>query len=304
MSFHPNAVDPKSPEWLAYLLLPVAPFCWAGNTVLARGAADLIPPVSFAFYRWTLAFFLLLPFTWRLARRDWPQVAGHWKIMVLLSLLGISSFNSLLYAAAHTTTAINLALIQTAMPAIIILISIRLYHETVRNMQIAGVTLCIVGAGVVVLRGHLQTLFELSVALGDLLMLLAVFLYALYSALLRTRPPIHPLSFLTYSFGIGIVGLLPAYLWERAAVGSPDFGRAVLLSILFVAIFPSIIAYFCWNRGIELIGANRAGPFINLIPVFASIFAVFWLDERLQLYHVAGLVLIAGGIFLCNRRSR
>ncbi|HHP7235357.1 MAG TPA: DMT family transporter, partial [Desulfobacterales bacterium] len=283
------------------MLLPVAPLCWAGNTVLARGAAELIPPVSFAFFRWTAAFFLLLPFTWHLVRKDWRQVASHWKIMVLISILGISSFNSLLYTAAHTTTAINLALIQTAMPAIIILISMRLYHETVRNLQIAGVLLCVSGACLVVLRGQLQTLLQLAVAPGDLIMLFAVFLYALYSALLRKRPPIHPLSFLTYSFGIGIIGLLPVYLWERAVVGTPQFSREVLFSILYVAVFPSIIAYFCWNRGVELIGANRAGPFINLIPVFASVFAVIWLDETLQFYHLVGLMLIGGGIFLFNR---
>jgi len=294
----------KNPDWLAYLLLPVAPLCWAGNTVLARGAAELIPPVSFAFFRWTTAFFLLLPFTWRLARKDWPLVTAHWKIMVGLSVLGISLFNTLLYTAAHTTTAINLALIQTAMPAIIILISMRLYHETVGNMQVAGVLLCIGGAGLVVLRGRLQTLLQLSVAAGDLIMLSAVFLYALYSALLRKRPPIHPLSFLTYSFGIGIVGLLPIYLWERAAVGSPELNREVFFSFAYVAIFPSIIAYFCWNRGVELIGANRAGPFINLIPVFASVFALIWLDETLQSYHLVGLLLIAGGIFLFNRKRR
>jgi drug/metabolite transporter (DMT)-like permease len=304
MASNANESDPKSRDWIAYLLLPVAPLCWAGNTVLARGAAELIPPVSFAFFRWTAAFLLLLPFTWHLVRSDWRQVASHWKIMVLISILGISSFNSLLYTAAHTTTAINLALIQTAMPAIIILISMRLYHETVRNLQIAGVLLCVSGACLVVLRGQLQTLLQLAVAPGDLIMLFAVFLYALYSALLRKRPPIHPLSFLTYSFGIGIIGLLPVYLWERAWVGTPQFSREVVFSILYVAVFPSIIAYFCWNRGVELIGANRAGPFINLIPVFASVFAVIWLDETLQLYHLAGLMLIGGGIFLFNRKPR
>jgi len=304
MAFKATPAEQKSPDWRAYLLLPVAPLCWAGNTVLARGAAELIPPVSFAFLRWTAAFVLLLPFTWRLARKDWPQVRANWKIMALVSVLGISLFNTLLYTAAHTTTAINLALIQTAMPAIIILISMGLYRETVRNAQVAGVLLCIGGACLVVLRGRLQTLLQLSVAAGDLIMLSAVFLYALYSALLRKRPSIHPLSFLTYSFGIGIIGLLPIYVWERAFVGAPEFSPQVFFSILYVAVFPSIIAYFCWNRGVELIGANRAGPFINLIPVFASVFAMIWLDESLQNYHLAGLALIAGGIFLFNRKPR
>ena len=286
---------------LPYLLTALAPLCWGGNIVLARGVADIIPPVSFAFWRWTIAFIILLPFTWSRARQDWPRVIKSWKIMSVLSILGISFFNTILYTAMHTTTAINGAMIQTTMPAVIILVTLLLFKETVSKLQILGVAVCILGAFIVILRGRWATLLGMSFAPGDILMMGAVILYALYSALLRQRPAIHPLSFLIYTFGLGILFLLPLYVWELSGSQTITLTRDVVLSILYVALFPSIVAYFCWNRGVEVIGANRAGLFINLIPVFASVLAILFLGETLQGFHIIGMALIFGGMILFNR---
>ena len=284
-----------------YLLTAVAPLCWGGNIVLARGVADIIPPVSFAFWRWSIAFVILLPFTWRTARQDWSRVVKSWKIMSVLSILGISFFNTLLYTAVHTTTAINGAMIQTAMPAVIILATLLMYKEKVTRLQLLGVAICIFGAFIVILRGRWDTLLGMSFAPGDILMIGAVILYALYSALLRQRPAIHPLSFLIYTFGLGIVFLLPLYVWELAGSATMILTPHVILSILYVALFPSIVAYFCWNRGVEVLGANRTGLLINLIPVFASILAILFLGETLQAFHIIGMALIFGGMILFNR---
>jgi len=284
-----------------YLLTAVAPLCWGGNIVLARGVADIIPPVSFAFWRWVIAFLILLPFTWRTACNDWPVVVKSWKVMCVLSILGISFFNTMLYAAVHTTTAINGAMIQTSMPAVIILATLVLFKERVSGLQILGVAICFVGAFIVILRGRWDTLLEMSFAPGDILIMSAVFLYALYSALLRRRPAIHPLSFLIYTFGIGIIFLLPLYVWEQTGSATMNLTRPVILSILYVAVFPSIVAYFCWNRGVEVLGANRTGLFINLIPVFASVLAILFLGESLQAFHLIGMGLIFGGMILFNR---
>ncbi len=283
------------------MLTAVAPLCWGGNIVLARGVADIIPPVSFAFWRWTIAFIILLPFTWSRARQDWPRVIKSWKIMSVLSILGISFFNTILYTAMHTTTAINGAMIQTTMPAVIILVTLLLFKETVSKLQILGVAVCILGAFIVILRGRWATLLGMSFAPGDILMMGAVILYALYSALLRQRPAIHPLSFLIYTFGLGILFLLPLYVWELSGSKTFTLTGDVVLSILYVALFPSIVAYFCWNRGVEVIGANRAGLFINLIPVFASVLAILFLGETLQGFHIIGMALIFGGMILFNR---
>jgi drug/metabolite transporter (DMT)-like permease len=281
-----------------YLILSVAPLCWAGNIVLARGVAELIPPVAFAFWRWTLAFALILPFTLRQLVRDRREIGRRWKMMFLLSLLGISSFNTLLYTAVHTTTAINGALIQSIMPAVIVLLSLMLYREKIASRQLAGVVLCILGAALIVLRGDVKTLLAMSFVQGDLLMLIAVSVYGLYSVLLRRRPAIHPLSFLAATFALGAAGLFPAYLVELAVAGPFAPNREIVLSILYVAVFPSIVAYFCWNRGVELVGPNRAGLFINLIPAFASLLSVGMLGESIQLYHIGGMGLIAGGMAL------
>ena len=292
---------PNGTVWTAYLLLVLAPLSWAGNVVLARGVVDIIPPVSLAFWRWAAAFMFLIPFTWKHAWKDRPTVLRRWKFMLLLSFLGISCFNTLLYIAVHTTTAINAALIQTTMPAIIMVICLILYHERVGTPQIVGVSLCILGASIVVLRGSWNTLLSLSLAKGDILMLAAVFLYAFYSVLLRESPKIHPLSLLTYTFGLGALGLVPAYVLEVLRKGSFELTASVILSILYVAVFPSIVAFFCWNRGVAVIGANRTGLFINLIPVFASIMAVVWLGESLQLFHILGMALLAGGMVMFHR---
>lgn len=290
-------------SWLPYVLLMVPPLCWAGNIVLARGVIHLIPPIGFAFWRWAIAFLILAPLTWPRVRHDWPTVIGSWKIMVALSMLGVGCFNTLLYIAVHTTTAINGALIQTTMPAFIILITLIAFQESVGFLQMAGVMLCILGAALVLLRGNLATVLNLSFARGDLLMLLAVICYGMYTVLLKKRPAMHAMSFLTVTFGAGAMMLAPLYLWESCFQESVTFTVDVVLSIIYVAVFPSIVAYFCWNRGTEMIGPNRAGLFINLVPVFASIMAVIWLNESLKLFHIVGMCSIVAGMSMFNRKS-
>lgn len=287
-------------NWRPYFLLVIAPLCWAGNAVLARGVIHLIPPVSLAFCRWTIAALLLWPFAHRHAKRDWLLFTRHWKMMLFLSLVGITCFNTLIYIAVHTTTAINTALIQTVMPALIIVITWVGYREKVTRLQSLGVVACMLGACLVVLRGRLSTFFDLSFVLGDLLMLVAVLLYALYSVFLRRKPPMHALSFLLYTFALGALGLMPLCLWELSYRPAFVLNFEAVASILYFAAFPSIVAFFCWNRGVELIGANRAGLFVNLVPVFASIMAVAWLGESFMVFHLIGMLLIFGGMVLFN----
>ncbi len=288
---------------LPYLLLLVPPLCWGGNAVVARGVADLIPPVSLAFWRWVIAFLILLPFTMGRVKRDWRQALESWRWLLILSFLGVACFNSLLYTAAHTTTAINVSLMQTLMPAMIILISWVVFRDKISVIQMAGVAVSMVGACILVVHGQWKVLFSMELVKGDVLMLIAVFIYALYSALFRKRPAIDPLSVLVLTFGLGALMLLPVYIWELVTLGGFSLSLASLASILYVALFPSIIAYFCWNRGIELIGANRAGLYMYLVPVFASIMAIIFLGEKLHPYHFAGMALIISGMVLFNRKG-
>jgi len=154
-----------------------------------------------------------------------------------------------------------------------------------------------------VLRGDPRRLAQFDLVPGDLLMAAAVVLYALYSVLLRRRPPLHPLSLLAATFAFGAAALFPAFLAECALYGAPALDGRVAASVLYVALFPSIVAYFCWNRGIDRLGPNRAGLFINLIPVFAALLSAALLGERVQGFHLAGLALIAGGMILFYRRG-
>ncbi len=285
-----------------YFLLVLPPLFWAGNSVLARGVADLIPPVAMSFWRWTIALFILLPFTWKQTLKDWPEIKKHWQIIFLLGLFGIASFNTLLYTAAHSTTAINIALTQSVMPVIIVFISFILFRDRITRIQIFAIALCTLGAGYIVIHGDWQRLLQLKFVIGDLIMLLAVSLYGLYSVLLRKRPAIKPMSFLTSTFAVGVVLLLPLYFWERQTAAPLELSQPVIISLLYVAFCPSILAYLFWNQGIHEIGANQAGLYINLVPLFASLLAVLFLGERFQTYHLVGIVLIAGGLLLFNWR--
>lgn len=291
-----------------YFLMILPPLFWAGNATLARFVADLIPPITMSFWRWVIALVVLIPFTWTHVRKDWPEIKKGWKSIILLGILGIASFNTLLYTAAQTTTAINIALSQSIIPVIIVLVSMVLFRDYITMKQTFAVFLCTLGAGYIIIRGDLQRLLDLEFVIGDLIMLLAVTLYAMYSALLRKRPNIHPLSFLTTTFAVGVIFLLPLYLWEMKSAPPLVLSQPVVLSLLYVAFFPSILAYLCWNRGIFEIGANRAGLYINLLPLFTALLAVFFLGERFQTYHTTGIFLIFSGLLLFNlplqRRKR
>ncbi len=281
-----------------YLLLLLPPLFWAGNVVLARGLANEIPPLALSFLRWAVALLFLAPFTWRQLRRDWPLLAGRWTPIWLCAIFGIAGFNSLLYTATQTTTALNCALMQSLMPAAIILCSFLLERERIVLQQGIGVLLCSCGAAWIVLQGKIFSLGTLQLRQGDLWMLLAVFSYAIYSTQVPRRPRIHPLSFLLLTILLGTLLILPFAFAELLMKGPPDASARVFCGIIYVALFPSIFAYLCWNRGIELIGANRTGLFVNLIPVFAAGMAILFLDESFQHFHLVGILMVLGGMIM------
>lgn len=287
---------------MPFVLLLFPPLFWAGNAVLARGVVGIVPPISLSFFRWSLAFFIILPFGLTHARQDWPLVKEKIWVVLGLGFLGIACFSALLYVAAQTTTSINLAVLQTILPAIVILLNLALLGERVTGRQGVGVAISIVGAVVIIVGGDPRKLVENGLVIGDGIMILAVTLYALYSVVLRFRPDIHPLSLLVYTFGSGILMLFPVYLWEFSTVGGFNLSAGVLLSFLYLGTCPTILAYLCWNQGIKLAGPSSAGLFINLLPVFAAILAVLFLGESVRWYHFAGMVLVFSGMLLFNKQ--
>lgn len=285
-----------------YLLLTLAVLFWAGNFILGRAFHNDIPPVSLAFWRWVGAALLI---TWPALphlRRDRQALLDSWPVLLLLALLGIAAFNTLAYSGLQYTEAINAFLLQSLMPVLIVSLSFIAFREKVTRLQSAGILVSLCGAVMIIVRGEIENLLSLSVNRGDLLVFTAIACYAGYTVLLRKRPQVHPLAFIFTIFWIGSFALVPLYIWESMTVARMAFKPANFLVIGYVMVFPSIVSYLCYNRGVELVGANRAGLFIHLMPVFGSIMAVLFLGEIFSWYHCAGILLIAVGIFLATRK--
>ncbi len=285
-----------------YLLLTLAPLFWSANVVVARAVTGSVPPIGLAFWRWLVSAALMALIAGRHVRRDWPVIVQHRLILFVLAALGIATFNTLVYMGLRFTTAINGVLMQTTMPVWIVGLSWLFFRETITRRQVPGILLSFVGTLIIVSQGDLAALVALQLNWGDTLVLIAVISYAAYTSLLRRRPPIHPLSLLAVTFSGGALLLLPLYLWEHLTVQAMPVTLQTALAVGYVAIFPSILAYLCYNRGVELVGANRAGLFIHLMPVFGSVLAMMFLNETLQWFHGLGVLLIIGGIVLASRR--
>lgn len=285
-----------------YLLLTLAVLFWAGNFILGRAFHSEIPPVALAFWRWVGAALLI---TWPALphlRRDHESLRHSWPAILLLALLGIAAFNTLAYSGLQYTEAINAFLLQSLMPVLIVLLSFLVFRERVTRMQSLGILVSLSGAVLIIARGDLGVLLSLSVNRGDLLVFSAIACYAGYTVLLRKRPHVHPLSFICTIFWVGSIILIPVYLWEALTVASLVLTPANLMVIGYVMVFPSIVSYLCYNRGVEVVGANRAGLFIHLMPVFGSTMAVLFLGESFSWYHAAGIMFIGAGIFLATRK--
>jgi drug/metabolite transporter (DMT)-like permease len=287
-----------------YLLLSLASLFWAINIVLGRYIVGTVPPIMLAQIRWTGAGLILLPFVLHHLRRDWPAIRAHLGVMIALSLSGITLYNTLAYYALQYTQAINGLLIQSTGPLIIGLISYLFFRDRLTAGQIAGILLSLVGVLTIITRGEPAAILGLDFNLGDLLFLLALVIYSAYLAAMRRRPPIHMLSFLAFTILAGAALQIPATVVEYAFGHRIDPTPQAFAVMIYVAIFPSLIAYLFFNRGVDLIGANRAGPFLHLIPVFGSVIAFFFLGERPGVHHLVGYALILGGIFAAQRFAR
>jgi drug/metabolite transporter (DMT)-like permease len=285
-----------------YLLLSLTSLFWAGNTVLGRFIAGHVPPITLAFVRWFGAFLVLLPFAVRHLVRDWPVIRKHAGMMTLLALTGFSVFNTMAYYGLQYTTAINGLLIQSIAPLFVAMWMFALFGVRLTPRQAFGIAISLTGVVVIICRGSLDVLFAIAFNRGDLWFLIALLFYGFYSAMLRTRPIMHPISFLAVGMGLGGLLLLPAVALELAGGRRVILDGKTLLSFGYVCVFPSLLGYLFLNRGIEELGANRAAPFIHLVPVFGSVLAIVLLGERFELYHAIGYVLVFTGITVATKR--
>ena len=276
---------------------------WSGNNVVAKAVIGDVPPFSFTFLRWMLASVILLPFTWSYVKHDWRKARLAWIRLSLIALFGISAFNTLLYMAVETTSAVNVGLISSIFPVCIALFSWLILHVRLNRIQMAGMLLSFTGIILVILRGDFSTITALEFVEGDLWMVAGILCGSIYPVLLHDKPDIHPLSLLMIIILLGMLMSLPLYLLDLLQGRFVHVNGAVVSGLLYIAIFPSILAYMLWNRGIELVGANRAGLYLNLIPVLTAIMASFFLDETLSWYHFEGLLLVICGMLLFNLKQ-
>jgi len=292
-----------SPSTAALLVLP--PLFWAGNAVVGRALVGHFPPLALSFWRWALAFAVLLPFAARSIHRHRHTLRAHWRILSVVAFLGVGCYNSLQYLALQTSGPVNATLIGASGPVAGLLIGAAFYRARVSHRQWTGAALSIAGVLWVIARGDVANVLDLRLAAGDMIMLLATVLWSFYTWLLRRhRPPLPMTAFLAVQTGIGALMILPAYLVEFALTQRvPETSASNLAALAYVALLPSIVAYYCWDRGVARAGAVLPMYFTNLTPVFAALLATFFLAEPIGLYHFIGGALILSGIHLANRPS-
>jgi drug/metabolite transporter (DMT)-like permease len=286
---------------MAYILLVLTVLFWSGNFVLGRSVNDIIPPISLAFWRWAGAFIILLPFGIKplFAQRQW--IRRHWKLLAFMGLLSVTNFSIFIYFALHSTTVVNTVLVNSFQPILIVFASWIGYRDKITLQQGLGIIVSLTGLIWILSRGYPSILLSFRFSSGDLWTLSAGISWAIYSVMLRGHQQnIDPIGFLTILIVFGTIFLMPLYIWEIQTGARIQFSLKALGSIVYVAVFPSILSYLFWNKAVSIVGANRAGIYIHLMPVFSVFLAFVFLGERFKLYHLSGIVLIFSGIFLAT----
>jgi drug/metabolite transporter (DMT)-like permease len=246
---------------------------------------------------------MLLPFAWPHLAQDWPALRGRLPLMITLSATGFAINNALSYWGLQFTQAINALLIQSSGPLFIALWALVLFGIRLTWAQVTGIALSLLGVLTIILRGDFAALAAIRLNLGDLMMTGALVAFGLYSALMLRRPVTHQLSLICFTMACGALLLLPFSIWEYANGVTLKFDAISIITLVYVVIFPSTLAYLFFNRGIAMIGPNRAAPFFHLVPVFGSVMAIFLLGEQPRLFHLAGYVTVLAGVVIASRKA-
>jgi len=297
----------RSPlRWLnnqPYLLLSLTSLFWAGNIVLGRYVAGHVPPMTLSCVRWIGVYLILWPFARTHFKRDWPALRAQLPLMVLLSATGFAINNALSYWALQYTQALNALLIQSSGPLFVALWSLLLFGVRLTWAQLGGIMISMVGVLTILLRGDFAALAGIEFNRGDLMLTGALLAFGLYSALMPRRPVTHQLSLIAFTTGCGAALLFPFSVWELSTGVTLTYDLLTLATVIYAVIFPSTLAYLFFNRGIALIGPNRAAPFFHLMPVFGSVMAVLLLGEQPRLFHLTGYALVLAGVIIASRQG-
>ncbi len=288
----------------AYVMLSLTTLLWACNTIAARLAVDNVSPMMLVLLRWIIACGVLAVIARDAVRTDWPLLREHLPFLFLMGAFGYTAFNALFYVAGHHTTAINMGILQGSMPVIVLISAWLMFRDSATPIQWLGTAVTLVGVALIATGGDLTTLKTLSFNIGDVWMLIACVFYSVYTVALKKRPAVSALGFFAFMAMAAAATSVPLAVieWQRGDMLWPT--PLGWLVILFVALGPSLAAQLMFMRGVQLIGAARAGVFINLVPVVGPMLAVVILGERAGWHHVVALTLVLGGIWIAERGRR
>ena len=288
----------------AYIMLILATLFWAGNFTIGKFAyTENVPPYSLAFFRWILVWIILLPFTYKEISKINTEVKNNLSLFFILGFTSVGVFSAFTYNALNYTQVINASLFNTAIPVSIILVCFLLKIEKTNIFQISGLVVSVLGILAIITRIDLNILLTFNFNKGDIYMVIAIISWGIYSALLKKKTfDISLLSLVHVVCTFGLIILFPAFLFELAQERTTEINNNLIYILLYIAIFPSIGSYYCWAGAVSIIGANRAGIFLSLIPLFSTIFAMIFFNEKFLFFHFIGSVLIILGLFLSNKK--
>ena len=290
----------------AYIMLTCATLFWAGNFIVGKYAfLTEIPPLSLVFYRWLLVWIILLPFTYKDIIKHKDTILNNLPLLFFLGLTSVGLFNSFTYLSLIYTQVINSSLFNTAIPAIIILLCFLFKVEKTNKYQLSGLFISVCGILAIITRLNLDILLSLNFNKGDLIMIGGALTWGIYSTLLKRKKFSLPLLTLVHIVcTFGLVSVFPQFLYELWNGQVIKFDINLFYTLIFLALFPSIGSYYCWAGAVSIIGANRAGIFLSLIPLFSTIMAIALYNEKFQFFHLIGAILILLGLYLSNKENK
>jgi len=286
------------------LLLILATLLWGGNFVIGRAVTGDIPPITLAFLRWCVAFIVFLPIAYSRVKREWHMIKANWPAVIVMAITGVACFNTLVYIGVYYTTSINASLMNSSTPIIIYILSFIFLKERLSKFQLIGTALSLAGVAFILSKGSLETLLSFSFNKGDLIVLIAVFCWGVYSLLVKQYAGRLPgYSTFLVTIALGVMMLLPFTIYELMTTSVEIvWSPSTIGAILYVGIIASIVAFLSWNNGVVALGANKASIYLNFIPLFATIFAVLFLDEDLLLAQLIGGLAVICGVLLANKK--
>jgi len=298
----PARVGPdRTKPWLAAFFAAFAALCWSGNHIVGRAIAGQVPPLATGCIRWIAPVLILAPFVRPHLARDWPEIRRTWPVILMLSLIGGAVFGTLQYIGLTYTTALNVSVLNSTAPVFIVAAGWMLFSDRVGVLQAVGIATSFSGVLAILTKGSIAALGNLGFNAGDLVILFNMVLWAVYSASLRKRGTMHWMSFTFILAVISALSTAPFWMIEHISGATFELTPGIFAALAYVSLFPSLLAYAAWSRGVEMLGSGRAGVFLHLIPLFSALIAGVTLGEQIEVFHVVGFALILAGVSLASR---